>query len=225
VAVAAEPDIQWKAAIDLGFAPDVVAPAPSYGADKALRQKEFDMPKTLERQTTNGAVQAPPPRPPARTSNDNGGYWAAFALLLGFLVVVLGTVAVWMGVSAHDARHDANQAVKAVGSGAAMPGMTMSGGNDLASFAGQGPANADVLAKKHVPMNAALPPAPAGPVARVHLVLVDKTLEIAPGVKYAAWAFSDHPGLYPFVSHSFASVDLGQVGLLNVGNVAGTMSH
>lgn len=33
------------------------------------------------------------------------------------------------------------------------------------------------------------------------------------------------PGLYPFVSHSFASVDLGRVGLLNVGNVPGTMSH
>ena len=33
------------------------------------------------------------------------------------------------------------------------------------------------------------------------------------------------PGLYPFVSHSFASVMLGEVGLLNVGNVAGTMSH
>jgi nitrite reductase (NO-forming) len=35
----------------------------------------------------------------------------------------------------------------------------------------------------------------------------------------------DKPGLYPFVSHSFASVQMGQVGLLNVGNVAGTMSH
>jgi nitrite reductase (NO-forming) len=35
----------------------------------------------------------------------------------------------------------------------------------------------------------------------------------------------DQPGLYPFVSHSFASVQMGQVGLLNVGNVAGTMSH
>ena len=32
-------------------------------------------------------------------------------------------------------------------------------------------------------------------------------------------------GSYPFVSHSFASVMLGEVGLLNVGNVAGTMSH
>jgi nitrite reductase (NO-forming) len=33
------------------------------------------------------------------------------------------------------------------------------------------------------------------------------------------------PGIYPFVSHSFASVQLGEVGLLNVGNVPGTMSH
>jgi nitrite reductase (NO-forming) len=35
----------------------------------------------------------------------------------------------------------------------------------------------------------------------------------------------DKPGLYPFVSHAFAAVDQGQVGLLNVGNVKGTMSH
>jgi nitrite reductase (NO-forming) len=35
----------------------------------------------------------------------------------------------------------------------------------------------------------------------------------------------DKPGLYPFVSHAFAAVDEGQVGLLNVGNVPGTMSH
>jgi nitrite reductase (NO-forming) len=33
------------------------------------------------------------------------------------------------------------------------------------------------------------------------------------------------PGIYPFVSHSFASVQLGEVGLLNVGHVPGTMSH
>jgi nitrite reductase (NO-forming) len=35
----------------------------------------------------------------------------------------------------------------------------------------------------------------------------------------------DKPGIYPFVSHSFASVMLGEVGLLNVGGVKGTMSH
>ena len=35
----------------------------------------------------------------------------------------------------------------------------------------------------------------------------------------------DGEGLYPFVSHAFAHVDLGQVGLLKVGNPKGTMSH
>lgn len=34
----------------------------------------------------------------------------------------------------------------------------------------------------------------------------------------------DHPGLYPVVSHSFASVNMGQVGLLRVGDVHGSMS-
>ncbi|MET0560393.1 MAG: multicopper oxidase domain-containing protein [Gaiellaceae bacterium] len=32
-------------------------------------------------------------------------------------------------------------------------------------------------------------------------------------------------GLYPFVSHAFADVDLGQVGLLKVGNPKGTSTH
>jgi nitrite reductase (NO-forming) len=35
----------------------------------------------------------------------------------------------------------------------------------------------------------------------------------------------DEPGLYPFLSHSFASVDLGQVGLLKVGEPQGSGSH
>ena len=35
----------------------------------------------------------------------------------------------------------------------------------------------------------------------------------------------DEPGLYPFVSHAFAHVDLGQVGLLKVGSPKGSMSH
>jgi nitrite reductase (NO-forming) len=150
------------------------------------------MSTTLEQPRVNGTSQLPPSPQAPQTDGGGGGFWAAFALLLGFLVVVLGAVAVWMGVSAHHARADANRAVKAVSNGtgsmAGMPGMA--GGNDLTSFAGQGPANADVLAKKHTPMSAELPPAPAGPVARVHLVLVDRTIEIAPGVKYNAWAFS-----------------------------------
>ena len=35
----------------------------------------------------------------------------------------------------------------------------------------------------------------------------------------------DEEGTYPFVSHAFAHVDLGQVGLLKIGNPKGTMSH
>ena len=35
-----------------------------------------------------------------------------------------------------------------------------------------------------------LPPAPAGPSRNVHLVLKDVTIQIAPGVKYAAWAWA-----------------------------------
>jgi nitrite reductase (NO-forming) len=35
----------------------------------------------------------------------------------------------------------------------------------------------------------------------------------------------DDVGLYPFVSHAFADVDLGQVGLLKVGNPKGSASH
>jgi nitrite reductase (NO-forming) len=35
----------------------------------------------------------------------------------------------------------------------------------------------------------------------------------------------DEPGLYPFVSHAFAHVDLGQVGLLKVGNPKGKGTH
>jgi len=35
----------------------------------------------------------------------------------------------------------------------------------------------------------------------------------------------DEEGLYPFVSHAFAHVDLGQVGLLKVGSPTGTMGH
>jgi nitrite reductase (NO-forming) len=35
----------------------------------------------------------------------------------------------------------------------------------------------------------------------------------------------DEPGVYPFVSHAFAHVDLGQVGLLRVGDPKGSTTH
>ena len=57
------------------------------------------------------------------------------------------------------------------------------------SFAGAAPANAAELAKAHQPYPAELPPLTAGDVVKVHMVLKDVTIEIAPGVKYAAWGF------------------------------------
>ena len=55
------------------------------------------------------------------------------------------------------------------------------------SFAGAAPDNAAELAKAHTPYPAALPPLTPGAVVKVHMVLKDVTIEIAPGVKYAAW--------------------------------------
>jgi FtsP/CotA-like multicopper oxidase with cupredoxin domain len=251
------------------------------------------------------------------------------SLLLGLLVAILGFVVLMMWLDARDARDDANQAkVSTTDSMAGMPGMTASLGA-LTSFAGAAPANADALAAAHKPFPATLPGVPAGPVANVKLALTDINVEIAPGVRYSAWAWAggapgpvihvrqgqlvkitltnngaiphsvdfhaariapdkafgdvfpgksvsysfrandpgvfigtilntayafgdmnpadalhnvqtvtvpaggggvfdvkiDQPGLYPFVSHAFAAVDQGQVGLLNVGDVKGTMSH
>src|SRR5919198_2382860 len=109
------------------------------------------MPTTQERQRTNGgrpAAYTPPAPPPRRPrQSDNSGYWAAFSLLLGMLVVVLGSVAVWMGFSAHDARNDAKKAASAAGSGNSMAGMDMSAGTtgESTSFAGQVPENAEAL--------------------------------------------------------------------------------
>ena len=45
------------------------------------------------------------------------------------------------------------------------------------------------LPKRITPYPAALPPLTPGDVVKVHMVLKDVTIEIAPGVKYAAWGF------------------------------------
>src|SRR5689334_4009654 len=120
------------------------------------RSEENTMPTTLEQPRANGQpTHSPPPPPPRRTQrkDDNSGYWAAFSILLGMLVVVLGFVAVWMGFSARDARNDAQKAASSAGTATSMPGMDMSGGvtgsSELTSYAGQAPANAEALAKQH----------------------------------------------------------------------------
>ena len=57
------------------------------------------------------------------------------------------------------------------------------------SYAGASVPNADELAAARAPYPAELPPVPAGDIVRVHMVLKDVTIEIAPGVKYNAWGF------------------------------------
>jgi nitrite reductase (NO-forming) len=52
-----------------------------------------------------------------------------------------------------------------------------------------------------------------------------QTVSVAPGGGGVFDVKIDEEGLYPFVSHAFAHVDLGQVGLLKVGNPKGHMSH
>lgn len=109
----------------------------------------------------------------------------AAVILLGILVAILGLFALMMWIDAHNARDTANRAAATVGQSS----MT-SGAGGLTSYAGAAPANADALALAHKPFPAALPPAPAGDVANVNLVLKDITVQIAPGVKYAAWAWA-----------------------------------
>src|SRR4051812_31733575 len=127
-------------------------------------------------------------------SKDAGAHagWAAVSLLLGLLVGILGIFAVLMWSDAHRAKDAASRASASASAAAAMPGMDMAstGPSSLTSYAGAAPADADALAAAHTPYAASLRPAPAGPVANVHLVLSDINVEIAPGVHYAAWAWA-----------------------------------
>src|SRR5262249_33797825 len=123
----------------------------------------------------------------------SGMGWAAIALLLGIALSVVGVLAIFMWSDARSARDDAKRAAARVSrsdSTAPLSGVTTSTAGTLQSYAGAAPANADELAVAHAPYPAALPAAPPGPVANVNLVLKDVTVQIAPGVKYAAWAWA-----------------------------------
>jgi len=131
----------------------------------------------------------------AYAESDAHALWAIVSVMLGLLVAILGFFAVMMWFDAHDAKDAANRAAaRASSASGSMAGMDMTGAagaaGALESYAGAAPANADALATAHKPFPAELLPAPAGPVADVNLVLKDVTVEIAPGVKYAAWAWA-----------------------------------
>jgi nitrite reductase (NO-forming) len=116
--------------------------------------------------------------------------------MLGVAVGVLILVAVWMGDSAHTSARQASAAaaqarVASDSRMAGMPGMgePAAAGTETPSFAGAAPANADALAAAHKAYPAELPATTAGPVLAVTLGITHQTLQIAPGVKYAAWTF------------------------------------
>ncbi|MEP6909399.1 MAG: multicopper oxidase domain-containing protein [Actinomycetota bacterium] len=134
-----------------------------------------------------------PASAPSPLETDSGAFFKVAAILLGFAVAVVGFVALMLWTDARNARGDASQAASrpaAMDHNAALP---------LSSFAGVVPANAQELAEAHKAYDAALPAAPAGPVAKVHMTLKDITVQIAPGVKYNTWSFSGHGAPGPIV--------------------------
>jgi nitrite reductase (NO-forming) len=142
---------------------------------------------------TSGRVHADNGRVPASTlippRKDSGALFAVVSLLLGILVAALGFFALMMWADAREAKDAAKSAEAKISKAAAAPASSAQLGA-LESFAGASPANAEDLAAAHRPFPAALPAAPAGPVANVNLVLKDVTIEIAPGVRFAAWAWA-----------------------------------
>jgi nitrite reductase (NO-forming) len=152
------------------------------------------------------AAERLPARPAFREEPDNGSHvlLKLFSIFAGLAVGVLIPVAIWLAVSANDARKDASAAAATVASGATMadmPGMShgssaaaagaaeAEGAFPTASFAGIAPANADAIAMRHAAFPAELPAAPAGPVAHVTLGIEHNVVSIAPGIEYQAWTF------------------------------------
>ncbi|HZT46033.1 MAG TPA: multicopper oxidase domain-containing protein [Gaiellaceae bacterium] len=124
---------------------------------------------------------------------DSGAAIKLLALFLGLVVVIMGTIGLWLALSAQHARDDANLAARRATTAkpaGAMAGMPATGaGRATPSFAGVAPANADALATAHAAVRAELPSAPAGTVAAVTLPISHDVVSIAPGVKYDAWTF------------------------------------
>src|SRR3954463_1869209 len=135
--------------------------------------------------------------PPAPTHGDSGAGFKLLSVFLGLVVVIMGSFGLWLALSAQHASDDASRAADRSGSApaasTAMPGMDMSttatASQATTSYAGVAPADADAIALRHAAYPAALPAAPAGPVATVHLGISHDTLQIAPGIRYDAWTF------------------------------------
>ncbi|HXF99106.1 MAG TPA: multicopper oxidase domain-containing protein [Gaiellaceae bacterium] len=129
--------------------------------------------------------------PPAES--ESGAFYKVAALLLGILVGVAGFLALLAWADARQARDEAKAAAAEAEAGAAVH-REHATALPLGSFAGRVGANPEALAKAHKPYDATLPPLQAGEVVKVHMVMKDRTVEIAPGVKYNVWAFDGKYG-------------------------------
>jgi nitrite reductase (NO-forming) len=132
-------------------------------------------------------------RRPPKEESSSGALLKVVALMLGLAVGVLAVVAVVVMQAADEARDDANAAAAEPAAAtqaehapaAADPNVSL----PIESFAGRVAPNAEQLAKDHAAYDASLPALQAGDVVKVNMVMKDKTVEIAPGVKYNVWAF------------------------------------
>jgi FtsP/CotA-like multicopper oxidase with cupredoxin domain len=120
--------------------------------------------------------------------SESGVLAKVVAVFLGILVAVLGFFALMLWADARDARDDANAAAADAQAGAAAH-EAQNVALPLNSFAGQVPENALELAEAHTPYDATMPALQAGDLVKVHMVMKDRAVEIAPGVKYNVWAF------------------------------------
>src|SRR4051794_10428113 len=109
--------------------------------------------------------------------------------LLGLRVLAAGVLLCVASLVATDRALGTVDTPAAAAGDTSMAGMDMPSTTTAAStvkgqsYAGAAPENAADLAKAHAPYPAALPPLTAGDVVKVHMVLKDVTIEIAPGVK------------------------------------------
>ena len=139
---------------------------------------------------------------PEHGPEESGALIRVVAVLLGLAVGVLAIVGVVLLKTADDAKDEAANAAARVDSAApaghgqahAAAATTSS---PFTSYARVVPDNAEALAAAHKPYEAALPAAPAGPVANVKMTIKDMDVEIAPGVKYRTWAFDEATGTAP----------------------------
>jgi nitrite reductase (NO-forming) len=138
-------------------------------------------------------TRAPYRRRPLQGESGSGALLKVVALMLGIAVGVLAVVAVVVMQAADEARDDVNATAAEPAAGThGQPAPAAADHNvslPIESFAGRVAPNADRLAMEHAAYDATLPALQTGDLVKVNMVMKDKTVEIAPGVKYNVWAF------------------------------------